>query len=57
MTQNPTNCAIAFDSFEEPSWLILLVTWDSDWHSFNFHFSFLFDPIRNSLGLDFDDPG
>lgn len=49
MTQNPTNCAIAFDSFEEPSRLILLVAWDSDWHSFTFYITFLFHLIQYTI--------
>lgn len=49
MTQNPTNCAIAFDFYEEPSRLILLVACDSDWHSFTFFFSFLFYLIQYTI--------
>lgn len=61
MTWKTTNCAFVFESSEDPSRLILLVAWNSDWHSFAFHFSFFYTQFfgfgfRRRLGMWYTRP-
>lgn len=61
MTWKTTNCAFVFESSEDPSRLILLVAWNSDWHSFAFHFSFFYTQFfgfgfRRRLGVWYTRP-
>lgn len=61
MTWKTTTCAFVFESSEDPSRLILLVAWNSDWHSFAFHFSFFYTQFfgfgfRRRLGMWYTRP-